>query len=115
MPQAIFLNVIKFLFFSCLVSPNECQWDRVELYNAQGKILQHTHTHTHTHRCGEALEMNKHLITEEQHDYQRELQRKFRDFRDKMEPMVPTKKKHKRSRYISGRNSLGHGGGGGIP
>ena len=38
------------------------------------------------------------MITEEQHDYQRELQRKFRDFRDKLEPMVSTKKKHKRTR-----------------
>lgn len=51
-----------------------------------------------TRRCEEALEVNKLLITEEQMDYQKELQRKFRDFRDKMEPMVSTKKKHKRSR-----------------
>lgn len=43
--------------------------------------------------------MNKHLITEEQSDYQRELQKNLRDFRDKLEPMVSTKKKHKRSRY----------------
>ena len=49
-------------------------------------------------RCEEALELNKHLITEEQADYQRELVRNFKDFRDKLEPMVSTKKKHKRSR-----------------
>ena len=49
-------------------------------------------------RCEEALEVNKRMITEEQQDYQRELQRKFRDFRDKLEPMVSTKKKHKRTR-----------------
>jgi len=67
---------------------------------------EHTHLHRKlkvcfkdfTRRCEEALELNKLLITEEQADYQRELQRKFRDFRDKLEPMVSTKKKHKRSR-----------------
>lgn len=42
--------------------------------------------------------MNKHIISEERSDYQRELQRNFKDFRDKLEPMVSTKKKHKRSR-----------------
>ena len=51
-------------------------------------------------RCEEALELNKHLITEEQEDYQKELVRNFKDFRDKLEPMVSTKKKHKRSRYL---------------
>lgn len=51
-------------------------------------------------RCEEALELNKHLITEEQGDYQRELVKNFKDFRDKLEPMVSTKKKHKRSRYL---------------
>ena len=50
-------------------------------------------------RCQEALDLNKHLITEEQHEYQHELVRNFRDFQNKLEPMVPTKKKHKRSRY----------------
>ncbi|CAI8007936.1 Dedicator of cytokinesis protein 7 [Geodia barretti] len=49
-------------------------------------------------RCQEALDLNKHLITEEQHEYQHELARNFRDFQNKLEPMVPTKKKHKRSR-----------------
>ena len=42
--------------------------------------------------------MNKHLISEEQSEYQRELVRNFRDFRDKLEPMVSIKKKHRRSR-----------------
>lgn len=51
------------------------------------------------YRCAEALELNKCLITEEQEDYQRELVKNFKDFRDKLEPMVSTKKKHKRSRY----------------
>lgn len=49
-------------------------------------------------RCAEALEVNNHLISEDRSDYQKELQRKFKDFRDKLEPMVSTKKKHKRSR-----------------
>lgn len=49
-------------------------------------------------RCEEALELNKRLITEEQMDYQKELVKNFKDFRDKLEPMVSTKKKHKRSR-----------------
>ena len=44
--------------------------------------------------------MNKKLITEEQKDYQKELTTKFRNFCDQLEPMVSTKKKHKRSRYI---------------
>ena len=43
--------------------------------------------------------MNKKLITEEQKDYQKELMSNFRDFCDKLEPMVNVKKKHKRSRY----------------
>lgn len=51
-----------------------------------------------SYRCEEALELNKQLITEEQCDYQRELVRNFKDFREKLEPMVSTKKKHKRSR-----------------
>ena len=51
-------------------------------------------------RCWEALEVNKKLITEEQKDYQKELTAKFRLFCDKLEPMVSTKKKHKRSRYV---------------
>ena len=42
--------------------------------------------------------MNKKLITEEQKDYQKELSTKFKLFCDKLEPMVSTKKKHKRSR-----------------
>ena len=73
---------------------------------ASKNSLEGTHTHTHTltiHmcycRCQEALDLNKHLITEEQHEYQHELVRNFRDFQNKLEPMVPTKKKHKRSRY----------------
>ena len=45
--------------------------------------------------------MNKKLITEEQKDYQKELMSNFRDFCDKLEPMVNVKKKHKRSRYIN--------------
>ena len=61
--------------------------------------MMHSHnTHTRTHRCEVALEVNKQLITEEQLDYQRQLQRKFKEFKDKLEPMVSTKKKHKRSR-----------------
>ena len=51
-------------------------------------------------RCEEALELNKQLITEEQGDYQKELLRNFKDFREKLEPMVSTKKKHKRSRSV---------------
>ena len=50
------------------------------------------------HRCWDALELNKKLITEEQKDYQKELSAKFKLFCDKLEPMVSTKKKHKRSR-----------------
>ena len=50
------------------------------------------------YRCWEALELNKKLITEEQKDYQKELSAKFKLFCDKLEPMVSTKKKHKRSR-----------------
>ena len=49
-------------------------------------------------RCWDALELNKKLITEEQKDYQKELSAKFKLFCDKLEPMVSTKKKHKRSR-----------------
>ncbi len=52
-------------------------------------------------RCEEALEVNKMLITEEQADLQKELVKSFKDFRDKLEPMVSTKKKHKRSRYVA--------------
>ena len=50
------------------------------------------------YRCWDALELNKKLITEEQKDYQKELSAKFKLFCDKLEPMVSTKKKHKRSR-----------------
>ena len=50
-------------------------------------------------RCWEALEVNKKLITEEQKDYQKELMSNFKLFCDKLEPMVSTKKRHKRSRY----------------
>ena len=53
-----------------------------------------------TRRCQEALDLNKQLITEEQHEYQHELVRNLREFQNKLEPMVPTKKKHKRSRYM---------------
>ena len=49
-------------------------------------------------RCWEALEVNKKLITEEQKDYQKELMSNFKVFCDKLEPMVSTKKRHKRSR-----------------
>lgn len=49
-------------------------------------------------RCQEALDLNKHLITEEQQEYQHELVKNFRDFQNKLEPMVPTKRKHKRGR-----------------
>ena len=51
------------------------------------------------YRCWDALELNKKLITEEQKDYQKELSAKFKLFCDKLEPMVSTKKKHKRSRW----------------
>ena len=43
--------------------------------------------------------MNKKLITEEQKDYQKELMSNFKVFCDKLEPMVSTKRRHKRSRY----------------
>ncbi len=49
-------------------------------------------------RCSEALDVNNSLMGEERSDYQKELSKKFKDFRDKLEPMVSTKKKHKRSR-----------------
>ncbi len=49
-------------------------------------------------RCAEALDVNNSLMGEERSDYQKELNKKFKDFRDKLEPMVSTKKKHKRSR-----------------
>ncbi len=49
-------------------------------------------------RCAEALDVNNSLMGEERSDYQKELNKKFKDFRNKLEPMVSTKKKHKRSR-----------------
>jgi hypothetical protein len=43
-----------------------------------------------TKRCHEALEKNEALIGEEQYDYQRELNRKFKDFQTQLQPMVAT-------------------------
>ena len=59
-------------------------------------------------RCWEALELNKKLITEEQKDYQKELMSNFKLFCDKLEPMVSTKKRHKRSRYMHNLHRLMH-------
>ncbi|KAL5487361.1 hypothetical protein EMCRGX_G019952 [Ephydatia muelleri] len=51
-----------------------------------------------TRRCEEALDLNKTLILDEQRDYQKELQKNFKDFKEKLEPMVSTKRKHRRPR-----------------
>lgn len=50
--------------------------------------------------------MNKRLITEEQKDYQKELTTKYKTFCDILEPMVSTKKKHKRSRSVLCLNKI---------
>ena len=53
--------------------------------------------------CQDALIKNKSLITEEQHEYQREMERNFQEFVKSMEPMLKHRKKHhsnpRRQRY----------------
>lgn len=41
-------------------------------------------------RCGDALHRNKSLITHEQREYQRELERNYHNFREKLQPMIST-------------------------
>lgn len=41
-------------------------------------------------RCGDALLKNKSLITPEQKEYQRELERNYHSFREKISPMIST-------------------------
>jgi len=43
---------------------------------------------THMYRCGDALSINKALIQEEQLEYQREMERKYRDFKDLLAPLI---------------------------
>ena len=44
-------------------------------------------------RCHEALVKNSALIGEEQYEYQKELERKFKDFQHQLAPMVSIQKK----------------------
>jgi len=44
-------------------------------------------------RCGESLEINKVLISEEQLEYQREMERKYQDFQQLLAPLIGTGKK----------------------
>ncbi|XP_076463063.1 dedicator of cytokinesis protein 7-like isoform X1 [Babylonia areolata] len=41
-------------------------------------------------KCADALHKNKTLITPEQRDYQRELERNYHSFREKLQPMIST-------------------------
>ena len=43
-------------------------------------------------RCGEALEKNKHLIGEDQREYQREMERNFITFKEKISFLLPEKR-----------------------
>ena len=45
---------------------------------------------THVHRCGDALSINKALIQEEQLEYQREMERKYHDFKELLAPLTKT-------------------------
>ncbi|XP_005089591.1 dedicator of cytokinesis protein 7 isoform X1 [Aplysia californica] len=53
-------------------------------------------------KCGDALQRNKSLITSEQREYQRELERNYNNFREKISPMISTatlrKSKHHKSK-----------------
>ena len=51
-----------------------------------------------THRCGDALRKNKNLITPDQREYQRELERNYHRFTDRLMPL------------ITNRNRLGNAG-----
>ncbi|BFY99508.1 hypothetical protein BsWGS_02548 [Bradybaena similaris] len=50
-------------------------------------------------KCGDALQKNKALITHEQKEYQRELERNYHTFRDKISPMISTTTLRKPSRH----------------
>ncbi|XP_059178065.1 dedicator of cytokinesis protein 7-like isoform X2 [Physella acuta] len=64
-------------------------------------------------KCGDALQKNKSLISHEQKEYQRELERNYHTFRDKISPMISTttlrKPRHHKSKegkeYRSKRHS----------
>lgn len=45
-----------------------------------------------TLRCGEALDKNKHLIVEDQREYQREMERNFITFKEKLSFILPEKR-----------------------
>ena len=55
-------------------------------------------------RCAEGLEKNKELISDNQREYQRELERNFVDFRKKLEPIFGKKTSQ---RWIK-KNRYGH-------
>ena len=43
-------------------------------------------------RCGEALERNKHLIGEDQREYQREMERNYITFKERLSRLLPDKR-----------------------
>ncbi|PVD22808.1 hypothetical protein C0Q70_16064 [Pomacea canaliculata] len=53
-------------------------------------------------KCGDSLHKNKSLITHEQREYQRELERNYHSFREKIQPMISTtairKSRHHKSK-----------------
>lgn len=63
-------------------------------------------------KCGDALHRNKTLITHEQRDYQRELERNYHIFREKLQPMISTtalrKSRHHKSKESKESRRKGH-------
>ncbi|XP_070194616.1 dedicator of cytokinesis protein 7-like isoform X3 [Littorina saxatilis] len=63
-------------------------------------------------KCGDALHRNKTLITHEQREYQRELERNYHSFREKLAPMISTtalrKPRHHKSKESKEARSKRH-------
>ncbi|XP_062509807.1 dedicator of cytokinesis protein 7-like isoform X2 [Corticium candelabrum] len=69
-----------------------------------------------TLRCGEALERNKHLIGEDQREYQREMERNYITFKERLSRLLPDKrgaaiKTRRRSRETSLLQKISRGSG----